>query len=75
MLALGWVLEDDNRSQRLLDLTGLTPDNLRAVIGEPSLQIAVLDFLANHEPDLIKAGEALGLAPDTILAARKELNR
>ena len=72
--ALGWVLQDDGRSQRLLDLTGLTPDNLRSAIGEPSLQVAVLDFLANYEPDLIGASKALDIAPETILNARRELS-
>ena len=75
LLALGWILQDERRSQRLLDLTGLTPDGMRAAITEPSLQIAVLEFLANHEPDLIAAGEALDMDPATILAAREELIR
>lgn len=74
MLALGWILQDEKRSQRLLDLTGLTPDNLREAIAEPALQIAVLDFLANYEPDLIAAGHELGMGPEAILAARKEIN-
>ena len=75
MLALGWILQDEKRSQRLLDLTGLTPEGMRAAIGEPSLQAAVLDFLANYEPDLIAAGEALDMDPAQILAAREELTR
>jgi hypothetical protein len=30
LAALGWVLQDESRAERLLALTGLTPDELRA---------------------------------------------
>jgi len=62
------------RARRLLDLTGLTPDSLRAAIGEPSTRSttlgAVLDFLCAHEPDLVAAAEALGLEPVELAVAR-----
>jgi hypothetical protein len=46
---------------------------LRAAIGEPATHLAVLDFLCAHEPDLIAAAEALGLAPADLAAARDRL--
>ena len=49
--ALGWVLADDDHAERLLALTGLAPDDLRARLGEAGVQVAVLDFLAAHERD------------------------
>jgi adenine/guanine phosphoribosyltransferase-like PRPP-binding protein len=69
------VLADDRRAQRFLDLTGLTPEQLRERIESAELQLSVLDFLCAHEPDLIAAGEALGVAPAAIAAAREELAR
>lgn len=69
MQALGWVLEDERRAQRFLDLTGLTPDTLRAALAEPATHRAVIDFLCSHEPDLIAAAEALGLSPAELLRA------
>ncbi len=72
---LGWVLEDDRRAQRFLDLTGLTPDGLRATWTEAATCRAVFDFLAAHEPDLLGASEALGLAPQSIRAAQEALSR
>jgi adenine/guanine phosphoribosyltransferase-like PRPP-binding protein len=69
------VLADDRRAQRFLDLTGLTPVQLRERIESAELQMSVLDFLCAHEPDLIAAGEALGVAPAAIAAAREELAR
>ncbi|RPF72724.1 DUF3572 family protein [Aurantiacibacter spongiae] len=75
LAALGWILADGPRAQRFLDLTGLTPDALRGAIADPATHRAVLDFLAQHEPDLLGAAEALDVPPDTLAAARAELAR
>ncbi|OYW46191.1 MAG: hypothetical protein B7Z33_09885 [Sphingomonadales bacterium 12-68-11] len=71
--ALAWVLADDQRAQRFLDLTGLSPGGLRAAIAEPSTHRAVLEFLCAHEPDLVAASEALGLRPQALAAARDRI--
>lgn len=71
--ALGWVLADAPRSERLLALTGLTPDALRAGLGDPATLGAVLDFLCAHEPDLVAAAEALGVEPADLAGAREGL--
>jgi hypothetical protein len=75
LAVLGWVLEDDRRAQRFLDLTGLTPEGLRAALLEETTHRAVFDFLAAHEPDLLGASAALGVAPQTILAAQEALSQ
>jgi hypothetical protein len=49
--------------RRLLALTGLTPDDLRARLGERSVLAAILGFLEAHEPDLVACAEALGCLP------------
>ena len=61
------------RAQRFLDLTGLTPESLRAAIAEPATHRAVLDFLCAHEPDLVAAAESLGIEPAALAAARERL--
>jgi len=71
--ALGWILCDAQRAARLLDLTGLTPDGLRAGLGDPGTLVAVLDFLCAHEPDLVAAAEALAVGPDAIARARTRI--
>lgn len=71
--ALVWVLGDDQRSQRLLALTGLTPDELRAGVGDKGLLAAVLDFLCGHEPDLVAASDALEVSPQDFAHARERL--
>ena len=71
--ALGWILADDARAARFLALTGLTPEGLRAGIERAEVQRAALDFLTGHEPDLIAAAEALGVAPGDLAAAGERL--
>jgi hypothetical protein len=74
LAALGWMLQDGDRAERYLDLTGLDPDALRAGLGDPSVLASCLDFLANYEPDLIRAAEALAVTPEELIAARQHLS-
>ncbi|WP_298686897.1 DUF3572 domain-containing protein [uncultured Sphingomonas sp.] len=71
--ALVWTLSDAPRAERLLALTGLDSDELRARAGDPSLLAAVLGFLAQHEPDLTACAEALDVRPEALVAAQRKL--
>jgi hypothetical protein len=71
--ALGWILSDGERAQRLLALTGLTPDDLRERLGAPSVLAAILGFLEAHEPDLIACADALDVRPADLVHARERL--
>lgn len=71
--ALGWTLADDARAERLLALTGLTPELLRDRLEDRAFLAAVLRFLENHEPDLIACADALNVAPTQLVAAREGL--
>lgn len=73
LAALGWALGEPARAQRLLALTGLSPDDLRDRIGEPGLLAAILRFLEAHEPDLFACAEALEVAPPVLVEARRRL--
>lgn len=75
LAALAWILEDGERAQRLLALTGLEPETLRHALGESSTLAAVLEFLCNHEPDLLRAAEALAVTPEELVAAMEHLRR
>jgi hypothetical protein len=48
---------------------------LRGGLGDPGVLGAVLDFLAGHEPDLVLAADALGVAPQELAAAAERLPR
>ncbi len=64
------MLESEERADRYLELTGLDPDTLRAGLGNPQVLASALEFLANHEPDLIRAAEALAVTPEELVAAK-----
>ena len=73
--ALAVTLGDERRATRLLDLSGLSPDDLRKRATEPALLAAVLRFLEEHEPDLIAVAEGMGCKPEALIAARQQLER
>ncbi len=75
LAALGWVLADEDRAQRFLDLTGLTPDGLRAALAETGTHRAILEFLCAHEPDLLGAAAAMDIDPARLAAAKEELTQ
>jgi len=74
IMALGWILADERRADRLLSLTGLTPGQLRACAGNPQILAEVLRFLESHEPDLIAAAEHLNIAPERLISVRRSLS-
>jgi len=67
------VLQDGERAERYLALTGLDPDGLRQRLDDMQVLGSVFEFLANHEPDLLRAAEALAVTPEELVAARKDL--
>ncbi|WP_156680182.1 DUF3572 family protein [Sphingomonas profundi] len=73
LAALAWTLGDDARGERLLALTGLTPDDLRGRAADPAVLGAVLAFLEAHQPDLMACADALAVSPEALVAARMEL--
>jgi len=73
--ALAATLTDERRAKRFLELTGLSPDGIRARLGERSLLAATLAFLESYEPDLVEVAEAVGCKPEALIAARAELER
>ena len=75
LAALAATLTDDRRAERFLALTGLSPEGIRARVGERSLLAACLAFLEAHEPDLVAVASAIGVKPEALVAARAELER
>lgn len=73
--ALVWILQDQARAERFMTLTGLAADDLRERLGDRGVQAAVLEFLVNHEPDLLAAAKALETEPVMFVAAHAELSK
>jgi len=71
--ALAYVAADADLGPRLLELTGLDADSLRARAADRDVLAATLGFLAAHEPSLIGCAHALGVAPAALVAAEAAL--
>ena len=71
--ALAWTLSEETRANRFLALTGIDAGDLRARADDPVLLAGLLRFLEGHEPDLVACAEALGEAPERLVAARRAL--
>ena len=71
--ALAWTLAEQARADRMLALTGLDGDDLRARAMEPAVLAAVLGFLEAYEPDLLACAEALEVKPTDLVFAREAL--
>ena len=71
--ALVATLGEPKRAGRLLALTGLDADELRARAGEPALLAATLGFLEDHEPDLLSVADEIGSTPPALVMARAAL--
>ncbi len=71
--ALAATLTDERRAERFLSITGLSPDGIRMSLGDRHTLAACLAFLESHEPDLLAVAEAIGERPETLIAARAEL--
>lgn len=72
--ALGWILADGARAERLLALTGLTPGTLRVALDQPATLAAILGFLTGHESDLVSCAAAIDSDPATLAAAAARLD-
>ena len=71
--ALVWTLGEPERADRLLAVTGIDPDTLRAGVDDPAVLAAVLDYLMANEADLVACADDLGLAPTALADAARRL--
>mgnify|MGYP002778163318 FL=1 len=71
--ALGWILAEESRAERLLGLTGLTPAALRQRLGDPATLAAIMGFLTGHENDLVSCAAAINSEPALLAAAGARL--
>jgi hypothetical protein len=73
--ALAATLADQRLAGRFLSLSGIDPPDLRQRAGDPALLAALLRFLEAHEPNLVAIAEELGVKPEALVAARRELEQ
>lgn len=68
-----WLTEDNARISSFLGWSGESPDSLRSRLQDPSLLLAVVEFLMLDESMLIDACQALEYPPETPMMARSAL--
>ena len=73
LAALAATLGDGRRAHRFLDVTGIGTEELRRRAAEPDLLAALLRFLEAHEPDLVAVSEELGVSPEVLVQARRQI--
>jgi len=75
LMALGWLLGDQDRASRLLALTGMTAEDLREGATSPRILSEIIRYLEGYEADLVAAADAIGTTPVRLVNARIELER
>jgi len=73
LAALAATLGDARRAQRFIDLTGIGTDELRRRVGERGLLASLIRFLEAYEPDLLAVSKELGVSPEVLVQARRDL--
>ncbi len=75
LAALTFLAEDGPRLGRFLALTGIGPDELRAVADAPETLLGVLDHVLADESLLLVFTASKGIAPEAVAPARAVLAR
>ena len=75
LAGLAFLAEDGPRLGRFLALTGIGPDQLRAVADAPETLLAVFDHLLGDESLLLVFTATKAIAPESVAPARAALAR
>jgi hypothetical protein len=73
LAGLTFLAEDGPRLGRFLALTGIGPDQLRAVADAPETLLAVFDHLLGDESLLLVFTASKGIPPEAVAPARAAL--
>ena len=71
--ALGFVAADPELLPRFLAITGIEAGSIRQAAREPGFLAGVLQFIAAHEPTLMRFVEESGIPPQQVSAALRAL--
>ncbi|MEI8396372.1 MAG: DUF3572 domain-containing protein [Rhodospirillaceae bacterium] len=71
--ALAFLAGDDDAFSLFLNITGLTPDIVKAEASSPGFQGAVLDYVLGNETLLMTFADENNLSPESIAVARRKL--
>jgi len=72
--ALAYIAGEQDLLHRFLAVTGLQPADIHQMAGEPGFLAGVLDFLMDHESDLLAYASSINQSPKAFVAARDTLS-
>jgi hypothetical protein len=71
--ALAFVASDPELLPRFLAITGIEAHAIRQAAREPGFLAGVLQFIAAHEPTLMRFSDESGIPPQDVAAAMRAL--
>ena len=71
--AVSYVISEDTLRDRFMAVSGVDSESIRERLSEPDFLVSVLDFLIQHEPDLIDFAESSKLPPEQVVGAWRSL--
>lgn len=71
--ALGFIAADPELLPRFLAITGIEANSIRQAAREPGFLAGVLQFIAAHEPTLMRLSEETGIPPQQVSTALRAL--
>ena len=71
--ALAYVAADSELLPRFLAITGIEAGDVRRAASEPGFLAGVLQFIAAHEPTLLRFCEETGTPPQNVSSAMRAL--
>lgn len=66
---LGWLASEPDILSRFLNLSGLQVDMFRTMIHDTGFLAGLIDFVMNHEPDLMAFCAQSGHSPEDVTRA------
>lgn len=71
---LAWLAGEPDILSRFLALSGIDTSMLRNMVGDTGFQAGLVDFIMNHEPDLMAFCAASGKTPEDVVHAWHKLS-
>ena len=71
---LSFLAGSPERLIRFLDVSGLSPDTLRAAAAEPGFFAGLMDYLVSDEELLLAFAGEIGASPESVMQARHLLS-
>lgn len=70
---LQFIAGDTEQLSRFISLTGMEPEQMRAMASTPAFLEAILDYFMGHEPTLLSFAASAGIDPQDVVNAKAAL--